>query len=308
MNTSAHDIEERVRALGRDFDLDVLAATAAIYRPLVDSTPVNEQRDVAYGPHARHRLDVYLPDGRPRGVVVYVHGGGFVRGEKDADGVFYPNVGRFLARAGFAAVLPNYRRAGEAGWPAGAQDVQRTVEWVQAGGVVLGMERAAGIFVMGQSAGASHVASWFFDRHARAAPLPEVQGVLMMSGYYRAAAPLAANISAYFGEDASQYAQRSPLTHVSQTAVPVWLSVAELDPGRIATHSYELAQALTGCNGRSPEFAWFKGHNHVSTVFSLGSPQADAGAAILDFLGRHARQLPASLDHHDEPIAVETGR
>lgn len=284
MTTSPAEIERRVRALGHDFDLAALAATQDIYRPLVDCTPVQERRDLEYGPHARHRLDLYLPERRPRGVLVYVHGGGFVRGEKDADGVFYPNVGRFFARAGYAAVLPNYRRAPDFGWPAGAKDVQGAVAWVHAHASELGFTQAPPVFVMGQSAGASHVASWFFDAQARGAALPAVDGVLLLSGFYEAVAPLPENIAAYFGGDAALYAQRSPLTHVTQTAVPLWLSVAELDPGRIAVHSYALAQAITRANGRSPQLAWLQGHNHVSTVLSLGSPQADAGNAILAFL------------------------
>jgi hypothetical protein len=69
--------------------------------------------------------------------------------------------------------------------------------------------------------------------------------------------------------------------------VPVWLSVAELDPGSIGSQTFQLADAITRCNGRSPEFAWLRGHNHVSTVLSLGSPQQDFSDEILRFLWSH---------------------
>lgn len=276
-------LRREVAAFGPHFDLDILAATHALYRPHIAPLRAPALRDQPYGPHARHRLDLYLPDGPAQGLVVYVHGGGFVRGDKDLDGVFYANVGRFLTDAGFAAVLPNYRRAGEAGWPAGAQDVQAALQWVHAQRAQI-CARPLPVFVMGQSAGASHVASWFFDEAARGSPRAAVQGVLLMSGFYRASAPLAENIAAYFGDDARHYAERSPLSHARRDHTPLWLSVAEFDPGRIAAHTFALAERLTQLNGRSPAFAWLAGHNHVSTVLSLASPQRDAGDSILGFL------------------------
>ena len=143
------------------------------------------------------------------------------------------------------------------------------------------------LFVFGQSAGASHVASWLFDSKTRNAPLGAVAGVMMASGFFNAVAPLSANTLAYFGDDVTLHAQRSPMTHVAKTDVPVWLSVAELDPGSISSQTFQLADAITKCNGRSPEFAWLRGHNHVSTVLSLGSPQQDFADEILRFLRSH---------------------
>jgi dipeptidyl aminopeptidase/acylaminoacyl peptidase len=108
---------------------------------------------------------------------------------------------------------------------------------------------------------------------------------MMMSGFYSAEAPLPAGPRAYFGEDVALYAQRSPIGHVKPVALPLWLGVAELDPGWIGQQTYALAQALTRANGRSPDFHFFRGHNHVSTVQSLGSAQRDAGEEILRFAG-----------------------
>lgn len=277
------DIERQIAAFGTTFDGEVLAATRALYRPLLDLTPAGaEQPDQAYGPHERHRLDVYRPAGASRATVVYVHGGGFVAGDKNGDGVFYANVGRWLARQGFTAVLPNYRLAPDHGWPAGTQDLQAVLQWVR--------QDAAGggtpVALWGQSAGACHVASWLFDDAARGAlPAIEVDAVLLMSGLFLAEAPLPAGPRSYFGDDAALYAQRSPLTHVRPVPMPVWLSVAALDPAWIAQQTYALARALTVANGRSPELLFCRGHNHVSTVQSLGSPQQDVGEGILRFLG-----------------------
>jgi acetyl esterase/lipase len=285
-DTAAAEIQRQVLALGAKFDPDVLAATRAIYRPHLDlSEAPAEQVDVAYGPHARHRLDVYRPDRPPRAVMVFVHGGGFVAGDKNGDGVFYRNIGRWLARQGIAAVLPNYRLATSDAWPAGAVDVQSVLKWVRQNPGALGGEGAP-LVLWGQSAGASHVATWLFDDEARGEAAVPVDAVMLMSGFFAAEAPLPPGPRAYFGEDTSLYERRSPLTHVRSLPLPLYLAVAELDPGWIAQQSYAFARALTVAQGRSPEFHFFRGHNHVSTVQSLGSPQQDVSAEILGFLGK----------------------
>jgi acetyl esterase/lipase len=282
----AADMARQVRALGAKFDPEVLAATRAIYRPHLDlSEAAAEEADMPYGSHSRHRLDVYRPAGDAQAIVVFVHGGGFVAGDKNGDGFFYRNVGRWLARLGFAAVMPNYRLAPDHPWPAGAMDVQAVLQWVAGHRATFGGAELP-VVLWGQSAGASHVASWLFDDAARGGEAAHVDGVMLMSGFYSAEATLPAGPRAYFGEDTRLYAKRSPLTHVRPLAFPLWLAVAELDPGWIAQQTYALARALTQANGRSPGFHLFRGHNHVSTLHSLGSPQQDAGTEILGFLQR----------------------
>ena len=283
-STPAANIAKQIRALGAIFDPDVLTATRAIYRPQLDSSQSAEERvDVAYGSHERHRLDVYRPAGTPLAIVVFVHGGGFVAGDKNGDGVFYGNVGRWLARQGYTAVLPNYRLAPANVWPAGAADLQAALNWVQQNQETLGAGSLP-IVVWGQSAGASHVASWLFDDAARGGQAIDLAAVMLLSGFYSAEAPLPAGPRAYFGDDPLRYAERSPLSHVRPTKQPLWLGVAELDPGWIAQQTYALARAVTLANGRSPDFHFFRGHNHVSTVQSLGSPQQDSADELQRFL------------------------
>lgn len=274
----------QVAGLGASFDADVAAATRSIYAPFVDLSPAAvEHTDVPYGEHARQRADLYLPPGQARAAVVFIHGGGFVAGDKNGDGRFYPNVGRWLARQGLAAVLPNYRLAPQHPWPAGARDVGAVMDWLR-GGHASGLASNVPLLVLGQSAGASHVASWLFDAQARGSQARAlVNGVALLSGFYRALSPLPAGPKAYFGDDPALYAERSPLTHAADAGLPLMLSVAEFDPPWIASQSYALAEAVTNASPRAARFHWFAGHNHVSTVQSLGSPHLDAGQCLLRF-------------------------
>jgi len=277
--------ETELLAMGPRFDPEVLRATRELYRPYVDLAPVVvEQQDLSYGLHDRHKLDVYHAPGRARAIVIFVHGGGFVAGDKRAEGGFYSNVGRWLARNDFTAVLPNYRLAPAHPWPAGAEDVGAVVEWSRE--YFTARDNAALPLVLwGQSAGANHVATWLFDpRQQGRERCHALAAVMLMSGFYEAIAPLSPGPAAYFGADASTYADRSPLNHAGAVGVPLLLSLAELDPVWLAPQTYALARALTLAQGRSPCFHFFGGHNHVSTVHSIGTPHTSASDGVLKFL------------------------
>ncbi len=280
----ARELRARVSALGSDFNPVVLKATQDTYRPHLDLESGRVQRDLRYGPAERQRLDVYAPLGDSKGLVVYVHGGGFVGGDKNVDGHFYANVGSFFARQGYTAVLPCYRLAPSSPWPAAAHDVRDVVRWV-AENLHMG---TVPLFVIGQSAGASHVASWLFDADTREAALGDIAGVVLMSGFYVAEASMSSNAVAYFGADPAHWHQRSPLSHVTRLNIPLCLTVAELDPGPIAAHTFRLAQALALADGKAPQVRWLAGHNHASTVMSIGSPQSDVGDVLIEFLQAHA--------------------
>jgi len=87
-------------------------------------------RDLAYGHDSpRQRLDLYLPDARPRALVLWVHGGGWFMGDRAlAPGA--PQL-RTLSR-GFALASVGYRLSGEAVFPAPVDDVRAAVRWLRA--------------------------------------------------------------------------------------------------------------------------------------------------------------------------------
>lgn len=67
-----------------------------------DSAPC--RLDIAYGPHAMERLDLFLPAGRPRGTLMYIHGGYWRSLDKsDASHVAPP-----FTAAGYAVAVVNY--------------------------------------------------------------------------------------------------------------------------------------------------------------------------------------------------------
>lgn len=114
-------------------------------------------RDVAYATRSPYQLaDIYLPssgDG-PFPTIVFVHGGGYVSGDKTA---LVPGLVSAANRRGLAVVSVGYRLLGEADFPAQIHDVKAAVRWVHAaaGDYTLDAEAVA---IWGTSAG-GHLAA-----------------------------------------------------------------------------------------------------------------------------------------------------
>ena len=279
-------LAEKIAALGPNFNNEVLGATRALYLPLVKQQPAAEitiSPDLAYGADPRQKLDLYRPRGAKRPMLVFIPGGGFVGGDKNADGTFYPNLGIYFARYGWLTVIANYRLAPAHPWPAGAQDVASAIGWARTNAASHGGDPNR-LFLFGQSAGASHAATYLFNSDFHPAGGPGITAAILMSGVYRVGANPGPNMIAYYGADEGQYQARSAITHAAKSKVPLLLSLAEYDPPGLSIPTFELAAAVTARDGRSPQFIWQQGHNHVSTVLSLGSGQEDVGGRIREFL------------------------
>nr|WP_297356949.1 alpha/beta hydrolase [uncultured Caldimonas sp.] len=119
--------------------------------------------DLAYGPHARHRLDLYLPRGKAGSagghpVVVFFYGGSWNTGDR-AD---YRFVGEALASRGIAVAIADYRLYPEVRFPDFLHDSARAVAWVLKQSREFGGDPGR-VFVMGHSAGAYNAAMVALD-------------------------------------------------------------------------------------------------------------------------------------------------
>ena len=85
--------------------------------------------DVAYGPHKRNVLDLYLADSAaPAPLVLFIHGGGFLSGDKR--GIHQGSLRSFL-NEGFAVAAVNYRFTDTAPAPAAYLDCGRALQFLR---------------------------------------------------------------------------------------------------------------------------------------------------------------------------------
>lgn len=110
--------------------------------------------DIPYGEDAPkwQALDVYRPknrEGETLPVIVSVHGGGWVYGDK----AVYQFYCMSLAERGFAVVNFTYRLAPEYKFPASLEDTNLVMHWIRANAAAYGFDTEH-VFAVGDSAGA----------------------------------------------------------------------------------------------------------------------------------------------------------
>lgn len=284
------DVIARLRALDAAITPELARTSWALLTPFHEKlgyTAPKIVRDLKYGDHERHRLDVHAggePSGALAPVFVFVHGGGFVGGDKHTPGApAYDLVGAWAVRHGWVGVNITYRHAPEATWPAGAQDVGAAVGWLRGHVAAYGGDPDR-IVVAGNSAGAVHVADF---AAGRGGSLAGVRGAVLVSGTYgpRSARP--------GGEPHPYYADPRdpavlPLPGLLESPVPLLFAVAERDPERFHLAAAEVVAAWQQRHGTVPDLVWVDGHNHMSAVASLGVDEAALGVPLARFIERHA--------------------
>lgn len=136
---------EGVPAYFEDHDVEAARAEARALAAEEPREEVAEVRDVdAGGVPCR----LYRPAGAVPGVVVHLHGGGFVFHDVD---VHDPSARRLANRSGLAVLSVDYRRPPEHRFPAAPDDVSTVVAWLAREAEGLGLAGPA--YVHGDSAG-----------------------------------------------------------------------------------------------------------------------------------------------------------
>ncbi|MFV0442406.1 MAG: alpha/beta hydrolase [Planctomycetaceae bacterium] len=168
------------------------------------------------------RLDAFwLPEVKDQPVMVYVHGGGWRRGDKRAVG----QKPEAFAKHGFAFVSVNYRLHPQVGFREQSADVAKAIRHVIDTAGKVGV-KADSLYLMGHSAGAHLAAMVATDEkylQAEGLPLSTIKGVVLLDGAgydiptrLKLARPEAETLfETVFGSDPAEQKEASPITHVA---------------------------------------------------------------------------------------------
>ena len=80
--------------------------------------------DIPYGPRPRNRLDLFLPEAAPHGLLVFVHGGYWLGFDRE----MWSHLASGAVARGWACAIPSYTLAPEARIAAMTQEIARAVE------------------------------------------------------------------------------------------------------------------------------------------------------------------------------------
>jgi acetyl esterase/lipase len=258
---------------------------------------------------AMHRLDLYLPEGRKDfPVLVFVHGGGWSRGDKNELGI-YSALGHCFARHGIAVVCPNYRLSPKVKHPEHIRDVARAFAWTyhniaQYGGC------PGELFIGGHSAGGHLAALLAADESflkAEGLSLQTIRGALPMSGLYTI--PLRGSVprleerknwllsktglpldigftlfSVVFGDDPLARQLASPIAHVAANLPPFLILCGDNDlPFCDRPWAEAFVKALRAKNGEA-DFWELSRRNHVSILWNATYDNDPATQRMISFI------------------------
>jgi acetyl esterase len=271
------DVRAAIAAMGPALNADMFAKSLAAMRPLqAPRTGLDVARDVSYGAAPLQKLDLWRSkDDGPVPIVLFVHSGGFTRGDKND----YDNVPAYFARHGALGVNMNYRLAPQVAFPAETLDVGNAVQWLAANAARYGGDPTR-IVLIGHSAGAAIVASYVLDRSIETDRHGVVGAILISGGYV----PHEQDV-VYYG---ARMAELVPMAHVNGK-LPLLIAMAEYDPPLLASDSHVLSAALCKRDGICPPFLWLSGHNHMSEIASLDTEDDRLGSEIRAFVHKVAQ-------------------
>lgn len=106
-----------------------------------------------------HKLDIYVPRAgkKTHPLIVWIHGGGWRKGDKYSDMNYMPNTLKAIINHGYAVASINYRYSTSAKFPAQIQDCNQAVEFLYQNAAKYGLDKNR-IALMGFSAG-GHLAA-----------------------------------------------------------------------------------------------------------------------------------------------------
>lgn len=287
----APEVLDQLRSWGFSASMPEVKAFYSNRLAAQDQKGLSLVADQPYGPHPRQRLDVYFPQapGKNRPVLLFLHGGGFIRGDKSDR----TNVGWWGARQGFITVLANYRLAPEVQWPLGAEDVAAACQHVQQLCQSFGGDPGS-IVLAGESAGAAHVAAAALIRSFQPKNW-NMAGVFLLSGPYdsqlerMARGPLGIPTpdprnDAYFGAERSDWTAASIIERIDAAPFPMVVGMAERDLPQMQVQAGALFSRLVTQHGFQPDWLVVPEHNHFSAAAALGTEDETLASPLAEFV------------------------
>jgi acetyl esterase/lipase len=248
---------------------------------------VTATRDIVYvsgSVNPKHRLDLYMPkDARDVPVVLFVHGGYWVGGDKEEPRYgrgLYGSIGIALAKRGIGCVVTNYRLSPETDIEGMLDDVTAAFRWTRENVARHGGDPKR-IFLMGHSAG-GHLA-------ALLGACEPVRGVIALSAIWDVADMEARQGNAFnrdvtypvFGRDAARWKKFSPLERTSREGPPVLILVGSRDFAYLIPQAERARDRL----GDRHKFRKLDGYDHFDMILRFGASEGDViSGAVTEFV------------------------
>jgi arylformamidase len=273
-----YDVQYNARASVADYE-----QYPRIYRELSDQAHASLPcfKDIAYGPGAAERLDIF-PASRPDApVLLFVHGG-YWRALSKADSAFMAPA---LTAAGACVVVIDYDLAPAVSLDQIVAQVRRALAWVHANIAAFGGDPQR-LYASGSSAGGHLVGMLLAGGwQAEYGLSPHVlRGALPISGLFDLCPLLDTHINGWMQLDEAAARRNSPQFCQPVAAGELVVAYGALETAEFARQSVEYLAAWHG-RGLSGCLLAVEGRNHFDVVLELGQPGTPLYRALVQLMG-----------------------
>ena len=251
-------------------------SAGSFFSMMVAESGISIEREIPYGSHARHRLDVYRPkDDQATGpIVLFIYGGGWRSGDR----AIYGFLGASFAKRGITTIIPDYRLHPDALFPTFMQDAALAYRWVyeviaRSTGDSGLLRETRPIIIMGHSAGAHIAALLTLDKQYLSAvdpKLPEPAALIGLAGpmaFDPTTDPTTKDIFA----NVKNADTARPLAQVRPGLPPVLLMHGLKDTRVRPWNSRQFAQALIKAGGKVCKVE-VPGVGHIGLILAVSKP------------------------------------
>jgi acetyl esterase/lipase len=224
---------------------------------------------VAFGTQGQ-MLDVWRPEGkadRPRPVLIFWHGGGWVKGKRQE----YGFAGRAYASRGFIVVVADYRKVPGVRFPAFVQDGAQAVKWVRDNIAEYGGDPNR-VALAGHSAGAYSVAMIALDKRwlqAEGVDPGIIKAGVGLSGPYDFYPFTGRAVEAM--KTAADPMMTQPIAFARKDAPPLLLVTSSKDTVVRPRNAVNLTKKLRSL-GAPVEYANYPGLTHEEVMMAVSKP------------------------------------
>ena len=134
----------------------------------------------------------------------------------------------------------------------------------------------------GHSAGAAHTGD-YIATVVNSGKKPPIAGAILTSGFYLLPTDSVSVWKAYYGEDISKYKERSSLSGLAKSKVPLLVADAELDPDTFKPESDRLAEERAKA-GTPVTRVKLAGHSHLSELYAVNTDDRSLSDPVLKFI------------------------
>lgn len=228
--------------------------------------------DLAHGPHARDRHDVWHPAGRARGTLVFLHGGYWRAGHKD----LYAALARPVLAAGWRAAFVTYPLCPEV-------TIGRIATGVQAAVECLAAQLPDGPLILSGHSAGGHLATWLVSTASTlpAAVRARIPRVVSLSGVHDLRPLVRCEaLNRDLGLDAAEAARLSPVLALPGHDVELVCIAGGAELAEFRRQNALLASLWAGA-GIATRAAEVDGANHFTLLDGLLQPRAPLLPALI---------------------------